>query len=379
MKNLYTAVKRLPGMMQCQALRIFKPPIFISMQINSKAFIHAGFMLLTLCTARNGVAQVRALNGKIISSQAIDSFVAAQMDSLKIPALSFAVIQNERIVYYKAVGTKNYKGESIDSNTMFEAASMTKPVFAYAVHKLVSAGRLSLDTPLYRYYPYDDIDYDDRYKLLTARMVLSHTTGFPNWRGGGGSELTINFEPGTKYGYSGEGFEYLGLVLKHVLGKRILDIMQEEVLSPLSMNNSFLIKDKYVLDHLADDLKDNKEWGWNNLWLRPNGAYSLCTEAREYAKFAIRLMKESRSSTGVFQQMSMPQMQIEPDKWVCLGLFMEQTPYGPRYSHSGNNNNRFNSNFEFYKDQDMGYVFFMNCHQEPAFTKRLNKFLELGT
>jgi CubicO group peptidase (beta-lactamase class C family) len=335
-----------------------------------------GIILLMLCLAHNCDAQIKTLKGKSLSRQEVDSFIFSQMESLKIPALSIAIIQNGRIMYYHASGIKNDKQEAIDTNTVFEAASMTKPVFAYAVHKLVKKRKINLDIPLYKYYPYDDIDYDDRYKLITARTVLSHTTGFPNWRNGG--ELAIKSDPGTKYGYSGEGFEYLSLVVKHILDKKIQNIVQEEVLNPLSINNSFLIKNKYVLDHLADGLKDNKEWGRNNVWLQPHVALSLCTEAKEYAKFVIQLMKESWSSKGVFQQMSVPQLQIEPNKWVCLGLFMEQTPYGPKYYHSGNNNNRYNSNFEFYKDQDMGYVFFINCHQEPAFTKRLNEFLENG-
>jgi CubicO group peptidase (beta-lactamase class C family) len=333
-------------------------------------------MMLIWFVAQHATAQIKNLKGKELSGRAIDSFILSQMDSLKIPALSIAIIQNGRIMYYKATGIKNDRQEAIDTNTLFEAASITKPVFAYAVHKLVQDGRMNLDSPLYRYYPYDDMDHDNRYKLITARMVLSHTTGFPNWRGGGGGELSINFEPGTKYGYSGEGFDYLGLVVKHLLGKNMQDIVEEHVFHPLSIHNSFLIKNKYVLDHLANGLKDNKEWGWNNLWLRPNIALTLCTEAKEYAKFVIRLMKESNAPNSVFRQMSVPQMQVEPNKWVCLGLFMEQTPYGPKYSHSGNNNNRFNSNFEFYKDHDLGYVFFMNCHQEPELTKRLNRFLK---
>lgn len=339
-------------------------------------FIRVGIVLFMLCFTQRSNGQIKTLKGKSLSGKELDDFILSQMDSLKIPALSIVIIQNGRVMYYKATGVKNDKQEVVDTNSVFEAASMTKPVFAYAVHKLIQKHQINLDTPLYKYHPYDDIDYDDRYKLLTARMVLSHTTGLPNWRNGG--ELAIKFEPGTKYGYSGEGFEYLGLVVKHVLGKKIQDIVQTEVLSPLSINNSFLIKNKYVLDHLADGLKDNKEWGRNNVWLQPHVALSLCTEAKEYAKFVIQLMKENCSSKSVFQQMSVPQIQIEPNKWVCLGLFMEKTAYGPKYYHSGNNNNRYNSNFEFYKDQDMGYVFFMNCHKEPQFTKRLNEFLENG-
>lgn len=342
-----------------------------------KKLVSNGVFALLLFAALVCNAQVKTLKGTILSGKDIDNFVLHQMDSLNIPGLSIAIIQNEKIVYYKAAGIKNEEKDTVDPNTVFEAASMTKPVFAYALLKLSQKGMIDLDIPLYQYYPYNDIDYDNRYKSITARMVLSHTTGFPNWRNTGG-KLTINFEPGTKYGYSGEGFQYLQLVVSHITHKKIEDIIAQEVFAPFSMSNSFLIKNQYIQEHLADGMKDNTEWGKNFLWQEPNMAYSLCTEAKDYTKFVIELMKESRLSTGTFQLMSVPQVQSEPNKWSCLGIFMEQTPYGPKYSHSGNNNNRYNSNFEFYKDRGLGYVFFMNCHNEPAFTKRLNKFLETG-
>ena len=70
----------------------------------------------------------------------------------------------------------------MDENTLFEAASVTKPVFSFAVQRLAERGVIDLDKPLYLYLPYPDIEYDERYKLMTARHVLTHRTGFPNWR-----------------------------------------------------------------------------------------------------------------------------------------------------------------------------------------------------
>ncbi len=108
----------------------------------------------------------------------IDGFIITQMDSLQIPGLSIAIIENNKVVYYRTFGYKNIETkEKVGDSTLFEAASMTKPVFVYAVMKLVEKGELNLDTPLYKYYPYDDIDHDERYKLITARMILSHTSG----------------------------------------------------------------------------------------------------------------------------------------------------------------------------------------------------------
>lgn len=166
--------------------------------------------------------------------------------------------------------------------------------------------------------------------------------------------------------------------MEHLTGRNLVDIIEEEVFNPFDIKNSSLIKDDRVMEHLADGLQDNKVWGQNRRWTQPGVAFSLCTESREYAKFAIALMVESDSLNSIFQNMSVPHLEISPDKSVCLGIFREKTPYGLKYSHSGNNNNRYNSNFEFYKDSKIGFVFFINCHQEPEFTKRLNDFLING-
>ena len=343
---------------------------------NLKPYQRLLIVFLLLFVIQNTIAQIKTVKGKNLTAIDVDKFIKSQMDSLEIPAMSITIIEDGRIVYYQASGIKNSEKERIDTNTLFEAASMTKPVFAYAIHKLIKKNVLDLDTPLYKYYPYEDIQYDDRYKLITARMVLSHTTGFPNWRDG--AKLAFIANPGDKYGYSGEGYEYLGKVVAYLTGKKLEDIIEEEVFNPFSIKNSYLIKNKYVEKHLADGLKDNKDWGKNRIWLQPGVAFSLCTESKEYAKFLIALINESNSSNSIFQTMSLPQLEVNPQKSICLGIFREETPYGLKYSHSGNNNNRYNSNFEFYKDSKIGYVVFMNCHKELQFTKRLNDFLVNG-
>lgn len=339
------------------------------------------FLLVMVCVSQGLYAQIKTLQGMNLSFSEVDKFVRHQMDSLQIPALSIAIINDNKIVYYQAAGIKNAKNEHIDNQTVFEAASMTKPVFAYTVHKLVKEHVLSLDTPLYKYYPYEDIKYDERYKLITARMVLSHTTGFPNWRQD--NRLTINVTPGTRFGYSGEGYEYLGLVISHLTGKKIDVLIQEYVFDPLSIKNSYLVYNDYVKDHITDGLKDNKDWGRNGAALQPHVAYSLYTDAKEYAKFVMELIKESGAANSIFQTMAVPQMEIEAAEpglkdSVCLGVFVEQTPYGLKYLHGGNNDNRYTSIFEIYKDSKIGVVYFMNCSKQGEFTKRLNQFLISG-
>src|SRR5882724_9249371 len=100
----------------------------------------------------------------------------------RVPGLSFALIRDGKIVETKAVGVRDAStGNPIDAHTIFEVASLSKPVFAYAVLQLVDAGVLSLDTPLAKYVPEYVLD-DPRAASITVRNVLSHTTGLPNWR-----------------------------------------------------------------------------------------------------------------------------------------------------------------------------------------------------
>ncbi len=339
-------------------------------------------LLVCVCNIQTLFAQVKTLKGENLSAAAIDEFIANQMDSLQIEAISIAIIRNNKIVYYKATGTKNAAKVPIDDKTIFEAASMTKPVFSYTVLNLVSENILSLDTPLYKYYPYPDIAYDDRYKLITARMVLDHTTGFPNKREN--NKLTINFTPGTKFDYSGEGYEYLSQVIEHLTGKKIDALMQKYAFDKMSMKNAYLTYNDYVAGHLADGISDNGR-ARNKPYMQPHVAYSLYTESREYAKFVMKLINESDSQKSIFQMMSVPQVEIheadmDPKLRISMGLgvFVQNTPYGLKYFHGGSNGNCYNSLFGFWKDLKMGTVYFIAGCKQGEFARRFDEFITTG-
>ena len=340
-------------------------------------------ILIIVLACQNISAQIKTVKGRDISAKEMDIFIKKQLDSLQISALSIAVIKGNKIVYSKAVGTKNAQKEPIDNNTIFEAASMTKPIFSYTVLQLVKEGVLQLDTPLYQYYPYSDIAGDDRYKLITARMVLDHTTGFPNWREN--NKLTINFTPGTKFGYSGEGYGYLALVVEHLTGKKIDQLVEKYVMKPMSIKNSSLIFNDYVDKHLADGIKDNNERGRNEPYLKPHAAYSLYIQPKEYAKFVVELIKESYIPNSTFQSMVASQVEIHEEDMdpnlkinMGLGIYVQETPYGLKYSHGGSNGNCYNSLFQFYKDSKVGFVYFIAGCKQGEFAKRLDQFMVIG-
>src|SRR3954452_813452 len=129
-------------------------------------------------------------------------------------------------------GTRGADRGPVEHDTIFAAASLTKPVFAAGVMTLVDAGALERDRPLSEYLPEPYLVEDERAASITARMVLSHTTGFPNWREG---PLHLRWPPGTRWGYSGEGFSYLQLVVERLTGASVGRYLGDAILQPLGM------------------------------------------------------------------------------------------------------------------------------------------------
>ena len=136
------------------------------------------------------------------------------------PGVSLALFRDGALLWRRGFGVRKAASNGlVDTDTVFEAASTSKPVFAYAVMKLAERALLALDTPLTHYTPDRPLD-DPRLDLITARHVLSHTSGFPNWRTKA-EPLAIRSQPGEKWGYSGEGYSYLQSVVARLTGSQV--------------------------------------------------------------------------------------------------------------------------------------------------------------
>ena len=169
------------------------------------------------------------INGESLSYGEIDSTIVQIMDMAGVTGLSCAIINDSKIVYQKAFGFRDKStGVQNTVETIFSAASFSKTVFAYIVLLLVEDGIIDLDKPLQQYldkplqeYPnYADLKGDKQAGLITARMVLSHSTGFPNWRFlTNDGKLGFMFEPGSRFSYSGEGISLLQMVVEQITGK----------------------------------------------------------------------------------------------------------------------------------------------------------------
>lgn len=314
----------------------------------------------------------------------IDAFINAYIDYYEIPGVSLAIIEDGKMSYHNTYGVKNtFTQKRVNAETIFEAASITKPVFAFAVARLAEKGKIDLDKPLHEYLSFEEIEYDERYKKITARMVLSHKTGFPNWRSG---KMKINFEPGTEFGYSGEGFEYLKRVVEHITSKDIVETLNEEVLKPLDLKNIYFEKSDYlfkVVAHGHDDKYPHKV----SLPNKAGMAWSMHTEAKSFSDFAIALLnrKGLKSATydDVFYKHTVTDKyeEMNSENWKSffgLGLQLEKTPFGSTFGHGGNNGD-FKCEFKMYEDLQKGFVIFTNGNTggELAY-KALDQFLITG-
>jgi CubicO group peptidase (beta-lactamase class C family) len=320
-------------------------------------------------------------------AQQVDNFIESYRNYYGIPGVSLALIKDGKLVYHKTYGVRNMMtGEKVDENTLFEAASITKPVFALAVEKLAERGIINLDKPLYEYLPYKDIEHDERYKLITARHVLTHRTGFPNWRWmNPDGKLNIKFMPGTGYGYSGEGFEYLKMVVEKITGKKVEQVLQEEVIEPIGLYHTWFSKNDSLQRMVAYGHYD-KLPSRNDLPEKPGMAYSMHTEAKIFTRFMIYLLEQKGLKPATYDTILSKHSMYDFTEWrekpkvpTYMGMSLEirETPFGKTFGHGGNNGD-FKCKFEVYKDLKMGYVVFTNSGNADPLLENMRKFLVEG-
>ncbi len=322
----------------------------------------------------------------------IDNFIETYRRYYEIPGVSVALEKEGKLVYHKTFGVKNnLTKEKVDDSTLFEAASITKPVFAFAAMRLVERGLLNLDKPLYEYLPFKNIADDERSKLLTARIILSHKSGLPNWAWGGpggwenGGKIKLNFRPGEKFAYSGEAYNYLGRVLEKITGKKLNQILQEEVLKPMGMTNTYFSNNKKLAKVASIGHMHHYPMFWGITEIS-SPASSMHTEARDFSKFMIGLINQTGLKKKTYAEMLKTHTEIPVKQRVYnngwrqslgLGLFLEDTPYGKLLEHGGNNGD-FQCKFGVIPEKKIGYAIYTNSNSGDKLHRALEIFLLYG-
>jgi CubicO group peptidase (beta-lactamase class C family) len=293
----------------------------------------------------------------------MEAAVIEIMEKGGVPGLSCAIINDSKIVYCKAFGLKNKKtGVPNNQDTIFAGASFSKTVFAYLVMLLKEEGVIDLDKPLYQYLDkplpeyqtYVDLKGDDRYRQITARMCLSHSTGFPNWRFlTDDKKLKFLFDPGARHNYSGEGIHLLQMVVEEVTGTGLEELARVKVFKPLGMKRTSYVWQDVWTENIAAPHGPYERPKHLAQRREADAAGSMFTTAGDYARLLVAIISAQGKRKATMDDMLRSQVAIGyrnmfgPGAWQetdayasidlawCLGWGRFDTPHGRAFFHTG--------------------------------------------
>ena len=317
---------------------------------------------------RETETRFRRLDGSTLTAKEADGIVTQLMREAHVTGLALAVFNANKPVYVRDYGWRDKdKQLPFGVDTVTYGASLTKGVFATLVMQLVAEGKLDLDKsiagylpkPLPAYEKYADLAGDERWRKFTLRILLSHTSGMPNFRSvNAGGKLDIKFEPGSRYSYCGEGINLAQFVLEEGLGWKVGDLLDERIFRPLGMTNTSLT----WRDTFAVDLANGHDEMETSLGHKQRGsaraAGSMDTTVSDYARFLSALMQGRLLSAKALSEMTRPQVEIfseyqfpvaagpvaprDTDENRGVGLayglgwgVLQRTPYGKAYFKEG--------------------------------------------
>ena len=349
---------------------------------------------------------IKRLDGSAISAIEIDQTMLRLMHAAKVTGAGIAILNDGKIAYLKTYGFRDLKkSRPLTPDSVMSAASFTKVAFAYVAMQLVQEGVLDLDKPVYQYLSkplpeygdYSDLAGDERYKKITARMLLDHTAGFPNWRRfNEDKKLHVHFEPGSRFAYSGEGITLLQLVVESVTKKPLEDLMQERVFQPLGMARTSMVSRLRFESDSADGYDEQENSLGPQRRLQAQAAGSMKTTPADFARFIQALLQGQGLRKETKDLMLSPQVQIlskhefpplstdttDQNKPIRLsyglGWGLYWTPYGKAFFKEGHDDGWRNYTVCF-DDAKIGIVIMTNSSNGEGIYKELLETLLKNT
>ena len=301
---------------------------------------------------------------------ALDHRVREVMASSSVKGLALAVIDDARVSYTASWGVRNSAGHALTTDTIMYGASLTKMMFAYTVMQLVEENKLSLDQPVARYLarplpqypdepgygPWSHLAGDARWRQLTPRILLTHSSGFANFAFlEPDGTLRFHFDPGARYAYSGEGMILLQFVIERGLGLQLGTEMQTRVFDRFGMRNSSMTWRPDFAANLADGWGEDGKLVPHDERSRVRAAGSLDTTINDMARFAAGFMHGQGLAPALRAEMIRPQLPItsaaqfptlqpelpvdrrHPNLAAALGVVTFSGPQGPGFFKGGHN------------------------------------------
>lgn len=291
-----------------------------------------------------------------------DKQIERLLEKHKIPSISIGYIKDGELQQVRSFGNQE-KEKPISSNSIYKVASLTKPIVAFVVLKLIEEGNWKLDEPVSKYFIDEDIAKSEYVNRLTTRHILSHQSGLPNWRYlTEDKKLKFQFEPGTKWQYSGEGFEYLRKAIEKKMGRPFDEIANEKLFIPLGMNSTFfnwesnVNEDLYAVEHDESGNAISYE-KYTNI----NAAANLITTAEDYSKFLVHILNGAGLSEKLYAEFLKPQSHEKQGIDWSLGMqvLTDLPNYETAFMHTGGDYGT-KTIALFLKNSKQGLVLFSN-------------------
>ncbi len=331
-----------------------------------------------------GLAKTQNTNEILIKQ--LEADIPILMEKAMIPGSSIALIKNGEIIWSKDFGVKSMESmEPAPTNTIYPAASLTKAFFSYLVMKMVDSGELDLDKPLVDYVPTSKIENMLTHSInvegfrvewlnkITARMALSHTSGFMHGYIAVSVPYPLSFEPGTQYQYSSDGYGFLSMVIEHIRNEPLETLMLEEVIKPLEMNNTYMI--------WQDRFETNIAYG-HDMCMNPQNKLSksytaspaagLYTTAEDYAKFVLNIINGQDINKNTILDFLRPQISLGNGVSWSSGFGIDSTMFGDMFWHTGDIGN-YRHFFIANKKEKYGLIYLTNSHNGLRIANELSR------
>ena len=312
-----------------------------------------------------------------VNTRGIDETVRLAMDATGARGLAVSVVDDGQVVFTRAYGVRNTSGDPLKEDTVMYGASLTKAPFAYVVMQLVEEGKLGLDVPIERYLPqplpsyaspdvvrrysaFSGLASDERWRRLTPRMLLTHSSGFANFYFlEPDQQLRIHFEPGSRYAYSGDGLILLQFVLEQGLGMDVGAEMHRRVFAPNGMTRTSLIWRPDFRPNLADGFTLDGRPEPHDERSRVRASGSMDTSIADMGRLAASLVRGdglsaaarkewTRSQLAITTRSQFPSFQppLAPPPFqalgAALGVIAFKGPQGSGFFKGGHNDSTAN-------------------------------------
>ena len=273
------------------------------------------FVYLALC-----LIKAHKIIAQPSSQMKFENNIEAWLLEHKVPMIGIGIVENGAVIHTKVYEQPGKETPNLDG-MLFDIASLTKTITAIATLNIIQHQTLALDEPVYKHYLDWDIKEDLRHQKLTVRHILSHQTGFPNWRNMTPTKkLNFSFTPGERYAYSGEGYEYLRKVLESKLETPFEAICDSILFAPLGMSTTrfnwdgSFVESQFAMGHDSQGNPYDK-----GKRMEVNAAAGVIVSIKDYTKFCAFVLNGARLSSAIYAEMKRPQVHVKNDLYYGLG------------------------------------------------------------